>query len=126
MSNFESNFKTLFEGWRNFINESMEWKKNSLESGDDKKAQAFIELFVKSEQSAIIALELLDEAISAYRRLKTNSIDSDRYRSDATFALGNSNTVENDEVIEDYIAQFETIKKEVNKMLADYQIEYDK
>ncbi|MAH43630.1 hypothetical protein CL614_07995 [archaeon] len=121
MSNFESNFKTLFEGWRSFINEGMKWKSNSIEAGDDNKARAFIELFVKSEQSAILALQLLDETISAYRRLKTSSIDSDSYRDDATFTLGDSNTVEDDEVIEGYIAQFEIIKKEVNEMLVNFQ-----
>ena len=121
MSNFESNFKTLFEGWRSFINEGMKWKSNSIEAGDDNKALAFIELNKKSEQSAILALQLLDDTISAYRRLKTSAIDSDSYRDVATFALGNSNTVKKDKVIEDYIAQIEAIKKEVNKMLVNFQ-----
>ena len=77
--------KKMFEHWRKFLQgviltESL--TDQTLQS-DATNAKTFINFFVRSRNTAMIALQMIQSSIADYERLKTLNIDSDEYRKSA-------------------------------------------
>ena len=113
MSHFNDNFKLIFRTWQAFLNESP--------VSDEDAGKGFVNLFVKSPESAQHALDLINTGLEYYEALKTTEVNSDEYDSvmDALTLPGQpQDKTITDEDIDDTIKHFENIKVSLEKYLS--------
>ena len=107
--------KKMFESWRKFLNAEQlsEVLTDKTLKSDTTNANTFIEFFVRSPETAAIALEMIRSSISDYRDLMKLGIDSVEYREKANRILRDPNAVADDEMIESYIDELEKIEDQL-------------
>lgn len=113
--------KKMFEHWRKFLDGTIlsEVLTDKSLKTDTTDAKTFIDFFVRSRETAIIALEMIQSSIKDYRQLKVLSIDSDAYRERADHILRNPNAAAEDEIIDKYIIELEKIE---NQLKVEYNL----
>lgn len=109
--------KKMFENWRKFLDGSMlsEVLTDKTLKADTTDAKTFINFFVRSRDTAIVALEMIQSSIRDYERLKTLEIDSDSYRERADNILRDPNAVAEDEMIDKYILELKKIEAQLKE-----------
>tara|TARA_B100001175_G_C19222324_1_gene501200 strand:- start:223 stop:576 length:354 start_codon:yes stop_codon:yes gene_type:complete len=113
--------KKMFEHWRKFLDETIlaEVLTDKSLKTDTTDAKTFIDFFVRSRETAIVALEMIQSSIRDYKQLKTLSIDSDAYRKRADSILRDPDAVAEDEIINKYIIE---LKKIENQLKVEYNL----
>jgi len=107
--------KKMFEHWRKFLEGTVlteTLSDKSLES-DVTHAKTFIDLFITSNETAILALQMIQKAITDYEGLKILDIDSDSYREKADGILKDPNAVVEDKIIDKYITELKNIEIQI-------------
>tara|TARA_Y100001958_G_C21094673_1_gene446689 strand:+ start:256 stop:609 length:354 start_codon:yes stop_codon:yes gene_type:complete len=104
--------KKMFEHWRKFLQGAIltESITDKTLASDTTNAKTFINFFVRSRSTAMIALRMIQSSIADYERLKTLNIDSDEYRKSADSILKDPNAVAEDEIINKYISELKKIE----------------
>tara|TARA_Y100000034_G_C6765935_1_gene341432 strand:+ start:443 stop:793 length:351 start_codon:yes stop_codon:yes gene_type:complete len=113
MSHFNDNFKLIFKTWQAFLNEGP--------VSNEDAGKGFVDLFVKSPESAQHALDLINTGLKYYGALKTTEVNSDEYDSvmDALTLPGQPQDKNiSDEDIDETIEHFENIKKSLENYLS--------
>ena len=114
MSHFNDNFKIIFKTWQAFLNES-----TGADETEDPGAY-FVNLFVKSPESAQHGLDLINAGLKHYTALKTSEVNSDEFQKtmDALTLPGQpQDTTITDDDIDETIENFEKIKTALEKYL---------
>jgi hypothetical protein len=109
--------KKMFEYWRKFLEGTILTEvisDDSLEH-DKTNARTFINFFVRSRETAMIALQMIQSSIQDYNQLKSLSIDSDEYRERADSLLKDPNAVAEDEIINKYMIELQKIEQQLKK-----------
>ena len=109
--------KNMFEHWRKFLEGTIisETISDASLKSDTTNAKTFINFFVRSRETAIVALQMIQSSIQDYRQLKSLSIDSDEYRERADSLLKDPNAVAEDEIINKYIIELQKIEQQLKK-----------
>ena len=111
-----NDIKKMFESWRSFlkqtvINEARNEMMSDRTIGPDKMhAITFVKFFVKSRATAEAALQMIESSIEDYEQLKTLPIESEEYRLRAKGILKDENAVVEDEMIDKYIKELQSIR----------------
>jgi len=113
--------KKMFEHWRKFLEGTIltESLTDKSLASDVTHAKTFIDLFITSNETAILALKMIQKAITDYEGLKILDIDSDSYREKADSILKDPNAVVEDEMIDKYITE---LKKIENQLVLQYKL----
>lgn len=120
------NLSLLIENWKKFLN--MNTQVNESLSGKEKlkvdsnlfskqNAEDFINLFIKSRESGLLALSLLNKTLDDYQDLKTKSIDSRKYIELADNVFNDPNTILTDSQIDNICNQISILIKEIELKL---------
>lgn len=108
--------KKMFQSWRKFLegslNESITDRAIDM---DASSAKTFVKFFVRSEETAILALQMIESSINDWENLKVLSIDSPEYRDRAKGMLRDENAVTEDEKINRCIEELNEIKSFLKK-----------
>jgi hypothetical protein len=114
----------LIENWKKFlniqVNESISGKeKLKVDSNlfSKQNAEDFIELFVKSRESGLLALSLLNKTLDDYQDLKTKSLDSRKYTQLAGDVFNDPTTILTDSQIDNICSQIYLLIKEIELKL---------
>ncbi|WP_438964601.1 hypothetical protein [Winogradskyella sp.] len=114
----------LIENWKKFlniqVNESISGKeKLKVDSNlfSKQNAEDFIELFVKSRESGLLALSLLNKTLDDYQDLKTKSLDSRKYIQLADDVFNDPTTILTDSQIDNICSQIYLLIKEIELKL---------
>ena len=114
----------LIENWKKFlniqVNESISGKeKLKVDSNlfSKQNAEDFIELFVKSIGSGLLALSLLNKTLDDYQDLKTKSLDSRKYTQLADDVFNDPTTILTDSQIDNKCSQIYLLIKEIELKL---------
>lgn len=107
----------MFEYWRKFLEGTILTEAISDDSlkHDTTNARTFINFFVRSRETAMIALQMIQSSIQDYNQLKSLSIDSDEYRERADSLLKDPNAVAEDEIINKYMIELQKIEQQLKK-----------
>ena len=81
----------------------------SLDS-DVTNAKTFVKFFVKSKETAVLAVRMIESSISDYEYLKSLPIESDEYRVRAKNILRDENAVAESKIIDKYINELKSIR----------------
>ena len=107
-----SSIKEMFESWRSFLDETIMLETISDRSlnSDATNAKTFVKFFVRSKETAILAVRMIESSISDYEYLKSLPIESDEYRVRAKSILRDENAVAESEIIDKYIDELKSIR----------------
>jgi|13_taG_2_1085334.scaffolds.fasta_scaffold00252_12 hypothetical protein len=118
------NLSLLIENWKKFLNtqvtESISGKeKLKVDSNlfSKQNAEDFIKLFIKSRESGLLALSLLNKTLDDYQDLKIKSLDSRKYTKLADDVFNDQTTVLTDDQIDNICNQISILIKEVELKL---------
>lgn len=109
------NIHKMFNQWRLFLSESVlnENISDITFKSDVDNAKTFVNFFVKSPETARIALEMLESSINDYQKLKSLSLDDDEYLNIKGSVLRSNKESLSDETIDKYVFEIENIIREL-------------
>ena len=120
MKNTQSNFRILFENWKNFIGNE-EVIEEELKKADVTYANDFVKNLVNSDETASFMHGMIKSAIDFYKNSKNVEVSNKELRKVSKQALGNKNEVLTIETTDNIIKHFKQIleilesKYEINK-----------
>ena len=108
MKNTQSNFRILFENWKNFIGNE-EVIEEELKKADVTYANDFVKNLVNSDETANFMHGMITSAIDFYKNSKNVEVSNKELRKVSKQALGNKNEVLTIETTDNIIKHFEQI-----------------